>query len=411
MRPMLALLAATLAVLLSGAACGTETGPAAGAPARSPLAAPRNEALYLSDGSVVSVVDGATGEVQRRMPAGAPSPDWSRLYSVAASYANVQLRVIDTATGAIVRSLTVPAWASEARLSANGRWLALVSKPDPRALLTHFQVRDIELVGTPKDVDLPGAFAFDGLSGDGQRLFLLQLRPDGSYQVKLYDVAAQRLLADAIADKSDASTVMSGGSVSSLTTADGREQLTLYERDARNQSFVHVLPVGTATQFAYCVDLPAPGLYWTLAPAPDGRHFYAVNMVSESLVVLTARGLEPPQVSGGRLDAATSRFSLVRDAEAKEAGQRTVATVSADGATLFAGSGDNVVRIEPARLRAGPVARLGGEGVASLAAGRSGWLYATTTAGRLLRIDPGSMGVAWRSSQSFEGSSILRTAG
>jgi hypothetical protein len=203
---------------------------------------------------------------------------------------------------------------------------------------------------------------------------------------------------------------MSGASVSGFTTADGQEQLTLYERDARNQSFVHVLPVGTATQFAYCVDLPAPGSSWTLTPAPDGRHFYAVNMVSEYVVVLTTEALAPPQVSSGRLDAGTSRFGLVRDVEAKEAGQRTAATVSADGATLFAGSADSVVRIDAATLRTGAVARLGGEELASLAAGRSGWLYATTAAGRVLRIDPGSMRVAWRSSQSFDGSSIVRTA-
>ncbi|PZR86713.1 MAG: hypothetical protein DLM67_23530 [Candidatus Nephthysia bennettiae] len=408
---MLALLAATFTVLTSGAACATDTRPAAGAPTRSPLGPPGNAALYLSDGSVVSVVDGATGQVQRRMPAGAPSPDWKRLYSVAGSYANVQLRVVDTATGAIVHALPVPDWASEARLSANGSWLALVSKPDPRAPVTHFQVRDTELVGTPRDVQLPGAFVFDGLSGDGQRLFVLQLRPDGSYQVKLYDLAAQRLLPEAIVDKSDGSTVMSGASVHSFTTADGQEQLTLYERDARNQSFVHVLPVGTATEFAYCVDLPAPGSNWTLSPAPDGRHFYAVNMVSEAVVTLTADGLTPPQVSGGHVDAGTSRLGLVRDAEAKEAGQRTAATVSADGGTLFAGTGDRVVRIDPATLRAGAAGRLAGEEVTSLAAGRSGWLYATTAAGRLLRIDPGSMRVAWTSSPAFKGSSILRTAG
>src|SRR5207253_1275464 len=95
---------------------------------------------------------------------------------------------------------------------------------------------------TPIDVELPGAFAFDGLSGDGQRLYVLQLRRDGGYQVKLYDLVTHRLAPDAIVDKTDASTVMSGAPVNSLTSADGQEQLTLYERDSRNQSFVHVLP-------------------------------------------------------------------------------------------------------------------------------------------------------------------------
>ena len=59
------------------------------------------------------------------MPAGAPSPDWSRLYSVAGSYANVQLRLVDAATGEINRVLPVPNWVSEARLSANGLLMRL----------------------------------------------------------------------------------------------------------------------------------------------------------------------------------------------------------------------------------------------------------------------------------------------
>jgi hypothetical protein len=407
MRPTPALLAVTFAALLSAAGCSAGTGPASAAPRSSPAAVA--EPLYLGDGTVVSVVDGATGQVRRRMPAGAPSPDWTRLYSVAGSYANVQLRVVDTGSGAIIRAIPVPAWASDARLSANGRWVALISKPDARAPLTRFQVRDADLAGAPIDVELPGAFAFDGLSGDGRRLFLLQLRNDGSYQVKLYDLAAHRLAPNAIVDKNDASTVMSGASVDSLTTTDGQEQLTLYERDARDQAFVHVLPIGVSTEFAYCVDLPPPGAGWTLAAGPDGRRFYAANMISESVVELRADGLAPPQVSSGRLVTGTSRFGLVRDAEAKEAAPRTSVVVSRDGSTLFAGSGDSVIRIDAETLRAGEVARLGGEQVLSLATGRSGWLYATTSSGRLLRIDPGTMHVAWRSESAFTGSTILHT--
>ena len=91
--------------------------------------------------------------------------------------------------------------------------------------------------------------------------------------------------------------------------------------------------------------------------------------------------------------------------------QRTAAAVSTDGRTLFAGGGDSVMRIDAASLRAGDVASLGSEQVLSLATGSSGWLYATTSSGRLLRIDPGSMRVAWRSQAAFNGSSILHTDG
>src|SRR5437899_3285095 len=113
MRPMPALLAVAFTALFSAVACGanppptsgTVPSPASRAAPRATLGPPGDEPLYLGDGSVVSVVDGATGQVRRRMPAGAPSPDWTHLYSVAGSYANVQLRVVDTATGAVLRAL------------------------------------------------------------------------------------------------------------------------------------------------------------------------------------------------------------------------------------------------------------------------------------------------------------------
>jgi hypothetical protein len=155
--------------MLAVMACGAEAPPASGPVHSSPPAAPTNDRLYLGDGSALTVVDAATGEVRRTMPAGAPSPDWSRLYSVAGSYANVQLRLVDAATGEINRVLPVPNWVSEARLSANGLWLALVPKPDPRAPITRFQVRPADLTQQPIDVELAGAFAFDGLSGDRKR--------------------------------------------------------------------------------------------------------------------------------------------------------------------------------------------------------------------------------------------------
>ena len=95
MTSTLALLAAAFAALLSVGGCSGGTSPVAAARHPSPSAA---EPLFLGDGSVISVVDGATGQVQRRMPAGAPSPDWSRLYSVAGSYAKV-IRAIRTLQG------------------------------------------------------------------------------------------------------------------------------------------------------------------------------------------------------------------------------------------------------------------------------------------------------------------------
>jgi hypothetical protein len=414
MRSMLVLLAA----MVAAAACGAETGAGQSAPSAAPatraapLAAPSNERLYLGDGSVLKVVDGASGQLERTMPAGSPSPDWSLLYSVGASYANLRLQVIDGASGEVRRAMRVPDWASDVRVAANGRWLALMLKPDPKAATSHFQVLDADFAQPPQDVELPGAWAFDGLSGDGKRLYLLQLRAGGSYQVRLYDLASRRLVPGAIADKGTSSTVMSGGAVNSLTSADGQMQLTLYEKDSGGHAFVHVLPIGVALPYAYCVDLPAPGQYWALTAAPDGQRFYAANLLSGALVGLAVQGTDSVQVRSGQLGLAAGRPSLIADVQAKGIAQRTAAAVSGDGSTLFVGAGDNVTRIDAGSLRRGSSIRLGGEQVLDLAAGRSGWLYGTTASGRLLRIDPGTMQLVWWSPPNFKGLSIQHvTAG
>jgi hypothetical protein len=408
MRSMLVLLAAMLAAVACGAETGAGQSTRSAAPATRavPLATPSNERLYLGDGSTLKVVDGATGQLERTMPAGSPSPDWSLLYSVGASYANVRLQVIDGAGGDVRRAQRVPDWASDVRLAANGRWLALMSKPDPKATTSHYQVLDADFAQPPLDVELPGAWAFDGLSGDGKRLYLLQLRAGGTYQVRPYDLASHRLVPGAIADKGNSSTVMSGGAVNSLTSADGQMQLTLYEKDSGGHAFVHVLPIGVALPYAYCVDLPAPGQYWALTAAPDGQRFYAANLLSGTLLGLTVQGTDSVQVRSGQLQLAAARRGLITDVQAKEAVQRTAATVSGDGSTLFVGTGDSVTRIDAASLRRGSSLRLGGEQVLDLAAGRSGWLYGITASGRLLRIDPGTMQLAWWSPPNFKGLSI-----
>jgi opacity protein-like surface antigen len=91
--------------------------------------------------------------------------------------------------------------------------------------------------------------------------------------------------------------------------------------------------------------------------------------------------------------------------------QRTAATVSTDGATLFVGAGATVTRVDASTLRAGSVGTLDGDQVLSLAAGHSGWLYALTASGRLLRIDPRTMSVSWRSGPRFIGLTILHQTG
>ena len=48
-----------------------------------------------------------------------------------------------------------------------------------------------------------------------------------------------------------------------------------------------------------------------------------------------------------------------------------------------------------------------GAAVGSLAAAPSGWLYAMSSGGQLLRIDPSTMRVMWSSDPTFNGFEIL----
>ena len=412
MRRTLLLLAAVAAL-----ACGPAV-PGSGQPAAArfspmPLADPGRDRLYLAspgDPPLLSVVDANSGAVERTLPRGAAAPDWRRLYSVLKAGGETHLRAVRTADGGLEAAAPVPAWVQGVQLSANGRWLALTPSLNADARLTRFQLRDSSLQAKPVDVELPGAFSFDGLSSDGQRLYLLEWRGNGRYQVRLYEVG-QGLLPFVIADKSEIGQLMSGTPAASRTSGDGQMQLTLYERNAKHQAFVHALPIGSRQQFAFCIDLPAPDLGWALTAAPDGRRFYAVNQLSGGLVELTETGAaDPPKVRKSQVRTQPAAGLLGR-AEAKEPPGAAVAALDPQSSALYLAGERGVVRVTIRDLRpAGQAALPSGDRVRSLAFGPSGWLYAIGENGRLFRIDPNRMTVAWSSGPQFENLEIVDIA-
>jgi len=81
-------------VLLAG--CAT----ASGAP---PPATTGGYRLYAVDTQVgsapISVIDAATGHLERTLPVGTPSPDWSRLYVLSHQQQKTTLAAVDTHRG------------------------------------------------------------------------------------------------------------------------------------------------------------------------------------------------------------------------------------------------------------------------------------------------------------------------
>ena len=181
---------------------------------------------------------------------------------------------ISTADGSILRSLSVigsfgtPFIAQPQDglgLSADGRTLVLAdvptSYPHTRSAFSFFSTHPLEY---QTGVSLKGDFAFDALSPDGRRLYLIQHVDPGDpsqlrYVVRALDVTTLRSPPGRIADRTQKSWIMRGSAVTRTTSPGGRWVYTLYDNPG-GYPFVDVLD--TVRGVAHCVGLP-----WTGAEA------------------------------------------------------------------------------------------------------------------------------------------------
>jgi hypothetical protein len=145
-------------------------------------------------------------------------------------------------------------------ISRNGRTLVLGDASFGGGLRSRstFQVVDPKTFGY-ETISLEGDFAFDALSPNGQRLYLIQHVSQTNlnrYLVREYDLNAERLLPGAIADRTQRGWVMQGSPIARATSANGRFAYTLYQNPG-GYPFVHALDTVRAT--AHCVALPWTG--------------------------------------------------------------------------------------------------------------------------------------------------------
>lgn len=118
-------------------------------------------------------------------------------------------------------------------------------------------LRTVDL-GIRDQIDLKGTFAFDALSPDGSRLYLIQHKSAQDVQhyiVRAYDLDAHALVPGRIADKTQKSWVMQGWAIDRATTASGRWVYTLYANPG-GFPFIHALD--TVKGVAHCVGVPWP---------------------------------------------------------------------------------------------------------------------------------------------------------
>jgi len=213
-----------------------------------------------ADGSPYApgLVFGATGV---RGPSGA-----LRYVSLATSRSTI-VAAIRVRSGKVLRSgvlrgfygVPIVAWDnSTAGVSGDGRTLALGAYGPPPGSRgsTQFVLLRTRTLQPIKRFALPGSWAFDAISPDGSRLYLIEYLAAGlnpRYRVRSVDARTGRLDPEVIVDRREAEVLMRGQPVTRRTSADGRWAYTLYARPGTGP-FVHALD--TVEGEAYCIDLP-----------------------------------------------------------------------------------------------------------------------------------------------------------
>jgi hypothetical protein len=143
---------------------------------------------------------------------------------------------------------------------AGGRRLVLSSSVYDDQSRTRFVVIDTRTLRSLRTIRLRGAFAFDALSPDGRRLYLLQF-PQGvgggiHYVVRSLNMRTGRLEPGAIVDKTEPDEQMNGIAMHRAWSLDRTWAYTLYN-GGESHAFVHAL--NTRTRTARCIDLPWKG--------------------------------------------------------------------------------------------------------------------------------------------------------
>lgn len=285
--------------------------------AKSSTAQTSDTQLYVRDGigtanDQLMIVKMPSGLTERKFPSGAVTADWSILYSSAINQERTTVTGTYLSSGTAFRTNTfngrfaLPQIDGGTRfggLSRDGKTLVLEERltdqqtktfNDQKQWVSRFVVLDTSLQSPARFIDLEGSFAYDALSPDGQRLYLVEHLPPyntGHYQVRLYEMALGKLNPQPVFDKGE-QAIMEGYSGSQIASPKGDWVYTIY-RNSEHGPFVHAL--NTLNSVAVCLDLPLAGkeneiaaLRWSLALSSGGDTLYAVNPVLGQLTEINA---------------------------------------------------------------------------------------------------------------------------
>jgi len=357
------------------------------------------EAASTSSSLELSIIDSRSHSVERNMPLGTPSPDWTHLYTVQGN----ALVDLHPRTGTVLHRLQLPGTYElppatmsgvPGGLSHNGRWLVLESfEQQQNGLVTgsHLLVVDTTYVRSPKRIDLTGYFQFDAVNDGGGRVYLIEYLSNTEYHVRFFNVGGSVGYLDPtiVFDKSDGSAAMAGTRLSGVASPDGQWLYSLYVRPDKG-AFIHALSLDNP--IAFCIDLPGSGystnpdeFHWSLALNAAGSRLYAANGATGIVADMSIDNGVPNHMRAVHLAGGQTAGTLIQNVEAKELGSNAAA-LTPDGLTLVIAGKTGLIWIDTASLKARE-SQLAGWRIWSLAITSDGTtLYAVSDGGMIAEL-------------------------
>jgi hypothetical protein len=312
------------------------------------------EAASTGSTQQLSVIDSHSQSVERTMPLGTPSRDWTHLYTVKGDL----LVDLNPQTGMVLHQLRLPGLYKlppasisgvPGGLSPNGHWLVLETFDSSSS---QFVVVDTTYAGKPQTFNLNGHYRFDAINDAGNRVYLIQYLSSSEYYVRFYNLPAGGLDPQVVFDKSDGLNAMAGTRVSGVPSHDDQWLYSLYVR-ADGSAFIHALSLDSP--LAFCIDLPGVasttnGFHWSLALNGAGTHLYATNGATGIVTDLGVDNGVPGAPRATRLSINQSAsVPAIKDVAAKAFGGNAAA-ISPDGKTLVMAGKTGVLWIDTATL-------------------------------------------------------------
>jgi DNA-binding beta-propeller fold protein YncE len=304
-------------------ACGGDPAPDAGP------AAPEGDTLLARVGASLVAVDSRTGGRLQSTTLGAHDASLAEVYTAEGPAGTTTIVATDPVSGRRLRSIELPGrWSipvaagatPDGAVSGDGELLVLAA-PSGEGV-SRFALLPTDLSSQPRRFALRGRYEFDAMAPDGSQLYVNELRDDGRYRVRAYDVASGALLPRVVVEKTALGLLMEGEPVARAVDPSGSPVHTLY-RGGPAGAFVHSLNTEQGT--ALCILVPdsrRAGPEWRLALDTEVGELHALNRA------LAAHYLIDP--TSGEVTLAPADARLPGLAASSPDGARTY-TVESDG--------------------------------------------------------------------------------